>query len=494
MPRDPRIIIIGAGIGGLTAAALLSRHFPVSVFEQHGAPGGKIRQITIDGRSTDAGPTVFTMRWVFEDIFEQAGESFPDAVELTKLDVLARHTWRDQSHLVLYADQQRSYDAIHEMAGRKDAENYFQFCKQTRAIYEALEGPFIRAEKPSILNLMARRNPASLFGINPFSTLWEALARRFDDPRLQQLFARYATYCGSSPYEAPATLMLIAHVEQEGVWALDGGMQSLANALWRIAEKNGADFHFNEKVDQVRVKSGRVIGVQLSNGEEVPARAVVLNGDPGAIATGALGEAARRAYGAPAPDPISQSAFTLTTLAKTAGTDLSMHNVFFGDDYRAEFDAVFQHKAIPEKPTTYVFAPDRICERSPPDSAERLFCLINAPALESDAANREEDIEECKRRIFEQLQACGLTLEQTSGPGVTTSPSDFATLFPGSRGALYGMASHGWRASFQRRSVKTRLPGLYMTGGGVHPGPGVPMAALSGKMAAKMVKAAYGST
>ena len=184
------------------------------------------------------------MRWVFDELFAAAGQNFADHVRLRPLDILARHAWDEHARLDLFADQERTVDAIGDFAGASEAEGYRAFCRDTKRIYDILEKPFLRAPQPSMGGLIGAdgfRGLMRLPQIKPFSSMWSALGKYFADPRLRQLFGRYATYCGSSPYLAPATLMLVAHVEREGVWSIDGGMHSARqsaggwrNFLWRV--------------------------------------------------------------------------------------------------------------------------------------------------------------------------------------------------------------------------------------------------------------------
>ncbi|MGF1543792.1 MAG: 1-hydroxycarotenoid 3,4-desaturase CrtD [Parvularculaceae bacterium] len=487
-----RVAIVGAGVAGLAAAAILARRFDVLVFERDARPGGKIRAAEIDGRRIDCGPTVFTMRRVFEEIFAAAGANLDDHIELTPLDVLARHAWTDGSRLDLYADATRSAAAIAKFAGAKDADNFTRFRRAAADVYETLYGPFIRAERPSLLRLMLRRDPLSLMRLDPYASLWRSLSRRFDDPRLRQMFARYATYCGSSPFKAPATLMLIAHVEQLGVWRVTGGVARLAEALAELAAENGARLAYEACVDEITDD-----GVRLESGEPVRADAVLMNADLAALAAGRFGARARRAAPrrlrhATAPAKRTQSALTWSFLGDAAGFDLSMHNVFFSDDYAAEFDAVAAGR-LPETPTTYVHAPDR---PRPPDasSPERFFCLVNAPAVGDARRFPEEEISSCQKRTFEHLKRCGLIVTPDPTRTIVTTPNDFEARFPATGGALFGAPNHGWRASFQRPGARTPAKGLYLAGGSAHPGSGVPMAAISGAMAASAITADLAST
>ncbi len=193
-----------------------------------------MREVQVGTSVIDAGPTVLTMRWVFEQIFEDSGASLSAVLALRPLGVLARHAWSGAGRLDLFADIDQSADAIGRFAGKAEAAGYLAFCVESRRIYETLRDSFLTAQQEGPLGL-ARKvglgRADDLLALRPFETLWQALGGHFRDQRLRQLFGRYATYCGSSPFAAPATLMLVAHVEQEGVWIVEGGMQRLAEAL-----------------------------------------------------------------------------------------------------------------------------------------------------------------------------------------------------------------------------------------------------------------------
>jgi 1-hydroxycarotenoid 3,4-desaturase len=280
--------------------------------------------------------------------------------------------------------------------------------------------------------------------------------------------------------------MLVAHVEREGVWVIEGGLRRLAEALAALAEGAGARIRYRTEVARFVVEGGRVGGVETSQRERIAADAVVYNGDVGAFAAGLIGEAPRIA----APEP-SLSAVTWALRAPKAAAPWRHHNVLFGDDYAQEFDAVFQRNALPRDPTIYVCAQER--ETGAGEAAdEPLFVLVNAPPHRPQAPLSEGEIATCEQATREAVSRLGVNLDWASA--VRTTPREFAKLFPGSRGALYGPAPHGWRASFQRQGARASPPGLYLAGGTVHPGAGVPMAALSGALAAAAVAADLGLT
>ncbi len=484
------VVVVGAGIGGLTAALdLASSGFRVTLLDRQSSPGGKMREIEVDGAGIDSGPTVFTMRWVFEELFADAGELFGDHVTLRASDVLARHSWTDGSRLDLYADIDRSVAAIDAWGGSKAANSYRRFAFESQRIFETLDHSFMRVERPGTAGLVKSLGFSGvprLLATKPFTTLWTELGRQFEDLRLRQLFARYATYCGSSPFDAPATLMLIAHAERAGVWFVDGGMQRLAEALAESATRAGAEIRPETNVEQVTVIRGRATGVALSDGTSIAADAVVFNGDVAALSAGLLGDAARKAIPTRRGETRSLSAITWGLRASPSGFSLHHHNVFFGNDYVDEFDSIFARQSVTACPTVYICAQDRAAGARPDSrSAERLLLLINAPPREFG----EDELEQLEQRTFAHLeQQHGLLLDRTSDASVRTSPNDYATRFPGSEGAIYGWPTHGWSGSFKRLGSRSRLPGLYLAGGTVHPGPGVPMTALSGRIAASSIR------
>ncbi len=478
----PKIIVVGAGIGGLTSAALLAAQgYDVTIVEAATHAGGKVRQDVVGGAAIDAGPTVFTKRPVFEAIFDACGESLDDHVRLTPATILARHAWGND-RLDLFADAKASEDAIGAFAGADAARGYARFCTAARRVHDCIDAPFMRSSKTSAPGLawrIATQRPRDLFVMRPFESLWKVLGDYFPDPRLRQLFGRYATYCGSSPFRAPSTLMLIAHVEAQGVWFVDGGLSALARALETIAVRNGATVRYNARVDQILTDRGRASGVMLINGERLTADTILLNADSAALAAGQFGVKAGSAYPAAAR---SLSAMTFLGKVKADGFALTHHNVFFSSDYRAEFDA-FERGRLAARPTAYLCAQDR-GDHGTTDAPERVQIIINAPANGDSHLYSDQEIDQCQTALQATLARAGLML---TGPLRATTPSDFATRFPATGGALYGRASHGWAASFRRPGARTTIPGLYLAGGSTHPGAGVPMVALSGQLAAASI-------
>lgn len=489
-----RVIVVGGGIGGLVAAALLAHAGrAVTVLERAEHWGGKLRSQAAGAGWIDAGPTVFTLKPWFDAVFAQLGESFDAHVATVPMPVLARHFWRGGETLDLLADPHQAADAIGAFAGPDEARRYQAFCGRAERIFRTLEHTHMRAPRPTPLSLAWRSwreqglpGLAALAGIAPFATLMDELAQQFRDPRLRQLFGRYATYCGASPYAAPATLMLVAQAERAGVWRIVGGMQGLAAALVDIASARGAVMRTGAHVSELLVEGGRACGVRLADGECLRAAQLLWNGDAAALARGLAGDAARQATRSEAATAArSLSALTWTALAQAQGPALAHHNVFFSTDGAAEFADLFGAARLPRRPTVYLCAPDRDEAQPSPGGLERMFWLVNAPANADGLGLSEQEIEQCELRSLTHLRRCGLRLRWQTATVLRTTPTDFAARFPGTGGALYGRATHGWQASFRRPGAASRIPGLWLAGGSVHPGPGLPMAATSGWLAAQ---------
>jgi 1-hydroxycarotenoid 3,4-desaturase len=483
--QEQRVVVIGGGIGGLVSAALLAaKGCDVTLIEAAAGPGGKLRTVMSDGVAVDGGPTVFTLRSVFEQVFAACGADLADHVTMQPATTLARHAWGN-ARLDLFADPARSEAAIGDFAGAAEARGYRAFRAESQRLFEALDGPFLHGSKTNPLTLgwrMGARGLPDFANLRPFTSMWQALGGYFKDPRLQQLFGRYATYCGSSPFQCPATLMLVAHAEASGVWLIDGGMHRLALALEALGRNNGVRFRYNAPVREIVLAKGRAAGVILASGERIDASSIVCNADAAALASGHFGDAARRAAAPVPPRRRSLSAMVWTARTRTSGFPLTRHNVFFSDDYAGEFTALGAGR-LADAPSVYICAQDRDAAGVAPGGPERVQIIVNAPPMGDGAGFSPAQLAACQRQMLDTAARSGLSLDLEAG-SVLTTPTEFGEMFPATGGALYGAASHGWAASFQRQGSRTRVPGLYCAGGSTHPGAGVPMAALSGRLAA----------
>ena len=486
MSARARAVVVGAGVGGLASAIrLAAAGLQVTLLERHTHAGGKIRTLPSAAGPVDAGPTVLTMRHVFDDLFQSAGARLDDHVTLVPQEIIARHAWPDGSELDLFANPEASAAAVRDFAGSKSEKEFRAFCERTRMLFETFDGPMMRAAVPKLgaLTKHVLSNPRVISPMAPLSSMAGMLKRQFSDPRLAQLFGRYATYVGGSPYQSPAVLALIWHAEASGVWVVRGGMHKLTCAMSEVATALGVDIRLGTHVEQVEVRGGRARAVHLQNGERLTADAIVFNGDPRALSVGALGPAAQSAAPQTKSVARSYSARVHSFAATPHGRELAHHNVFFDGDPASEF-ADLQAGRVPRNPSLYICAEDRGQGHAPP-TLERFEIITNAPA--TGATDTDEDLHTWHETIIQKMQRFNLTFTPTPDAGTITTPKIFNTLFPETQGAIYGQSPHGMMAAFQRPTARSKIPGLYLAGGGAHPGAGVPMATLSGQHAAEAI-------
>ncbi|MFN3621199.1 phytoene desaturase family protein, partial [Sphingorhabdus sp.] len=270
-------------------------------------------------------------------------------------------------------------------------------------------------------------------------------------------------------------------------------MRALAEALRRIAEEHGARFRLGTAVRSIEVSHGRASAIILDDGERLSADAIVVNADPATMAGGYLGDAVRKSVPNQIGAKRSLSAMVWLAHARTSDFPLSRHNVFFSPDYPREFRDI-AGGGSPRDPSVYVCAQDRSAgESDHAKGRERLQIIVNAPPNGDSHSYTIEETEQCTLAMSRSLRRCGLELEDPF-PHRLLTPNEFEAFSPGTGGAIYGRASHGWAASFLRQGTRTRIPGLYCAGGSTHPGAGVPMAALSGQLAARTVMQDRAST
>ncbi|TSD64116.1 phytoene desaturase [Inquilinus sp. KBS0705] len=489
MPKQ-KAIIIGAGIAGIaTAIRLTVNGYQVDVFEANAYPGGKLSQIEHDGYRFDAGPSLFTMPQYVNELFELAGKDPADYFSYQKLDVVCNYFYPDGARLSAYADTNK-FAAEIAAKTTEPASAVLKYLANSRDIYTITNHVFLERSLHRLQTYLRWDTLRSVFRfpqIDPFRTMHKANAGSFKDARIVQFFDRYATYNGSDPYQAPATLNVIPHLEHHyGAYFPDGGMYSITQSLVKLAEELGVVFNYNQKADEVVVINRQVKGIRAA-GENHLADIVISNMDIWFTYKQLL-----QKYPALHPNKIlsqerSSSALIFYWGIKKSFTELDLHNIFFSADYKAEFDHIWKHQDIYNDPTVYVNISSKLKADDAPEGCENWFVMINVPA--NNGQDWDKLIARARADIIAKLSKI---LGQNIGGLIATEsildPRSIESKTSSYKGSIYGTSSNNQFAAFLRHAnSSSKIKGLYFCGGSVHPGGGIPLCLLSAKITADFI-------
>jgi phytoene desaturase len=481
---EKNAVVIGAGIAGLAAAVRLRLEgYNVHVYEAAAGAGGKLSQVQLGSYRFDKGPSLFTLPQLVEELFEAAGEKTSEHFRYRKLDVVCKYFYTDGTSMRAFADHEAHVKELVEVFGEDEVKvrDYFKLAKYT---YETTAPVFLHRAMPSWKNLFDKDVLTALRKTPKLpltGTLNKVHERFFSNPKTIQFFNRYATYNGSNPYQAPAMMMLIPHVEHGiGAFLPEGGMFDISQSIYQLALRKGVHFHFGSKVNRILHDTKKVTGISV-NEEEVPADVVFTNMDMHPTYSELLGNFKR-------PDKLlnqtkSSSALIFYWGVRGEFPELDVHTILFAEKYEEEFSSLFEKGSLYTDPTVYIHITSTKVPSDAPKGCSNWFVMINVPSHTGQYSSA--DYQSMRSIILKKIER---TLQRSVEPLIEEEavwdPKGIETETSSYRGSLYGNASNSPYAAFLRHANKSSgLEGLYFCGGSVHPGGGVPLCLLSAKIA-----------
>lgn len=480
--------VIGAGIAGLAGAARLAgRGYAVDVYEANAYPGGKLSQFVQEGYRFDAGPSLFTMPHLVDAVFRDLGEDPRDHFQYASLDEACRYFWEDGTQLTAYTDGPRFADEVEAKLG-VPAERIKKYLAHSQRLYDLTANIFLQKSLHKTQTYLSKdvlKAIPQVFRLDLTQSMHTANVKRLGHPKLVQLFDRFATYNGSNPYRAPGVLNIIPHLEHNlGTWYPKGGMYAITQAMVGLAERHGVKLHLNLPVEEILTENGHATGIKI-NGEAVRKDLVVSNMD-------IVPTYRRLLPKAKAPEKTLQQERSSSALIFYWGMDkifdgLGLHNIFFSNDYAAEFAQIFEKGAIGDDPTVYVNISSVVDADDAPAGGQNWFVMINVPG--NTGQDWDALIDKARHAIIAKLS-------RMLGPGFSTHIRNESVLDPrlielrtGShQGSLYGASSNNRFAAFLRHpNFSPKIKNLYFLGGSVHPGGGIPLCLLSAKIVSDLV-------
>ncbi|MDB5117515.1 MAG: crtI [Mucilaginibacter sp.] len=486
-----KAVIIGAGIAGIaTAIRLAVKGYSVEVFEANATPGGKLAEVKQNGFRFDAGPSLLTLPQYIDELFQLAGRNPADYFNYQKLDVICNYFYEDGTRLTAYADNEKFAKEVVTVIGEPAISVKKQIANSER-IYKLTSPVFLQRSMhrlATFLNLDAFKALINLPKLDSSRSIHQANESLFRDKRLVQFFDRYATYNGSNPYTAPATLNVIPHLEQHfGAFFPDEGMYSITTSLVKLAESLGVRFYYNSPVQEIVLEGKKAKGIKVKN-NMIQADVVISNMDVWFTYHKLL-----NSYPQLYPQKILQQERSSSALVfywgiKKQFPQLDLHNIFFSADYEAEFKHIWKEKDIYHDPTVYLNITSKFKPDDAPQGCENWFTMINVPANTGQDweilinGARQNIITKLSRILGENIGSLIISESLLDPRSIESKTSSY-------QGSIYGTSSNSRFAAFLRHANRSsKIKNLYFCGGSVHPGGGIPLCLLSAKIVSDWVK------
>ncbi len=484
-----KVAVIGSGLGGLSSAVHLAKlGYSVDIFEKNSLPGGKVGEISFDGYRFDTGPSILTMPFILKELFEFAGFNIDEHLEIEPVEPICRNFFPNEKFVDTSPDTEAMQQQITQFSPT-DAENYPKYLDYSKKIYDNSAQVFLYEPFHEVGKLFKEKkmpSPLDVFKLDVFRTVHDANSSFFKNENIVKIFDRYATYNGSSPYMAPATLNNISHVELNlGAYYVKGGIYRIVEALTAILEKMNVNINFNTPVDEILTENNSVKGISV-NGEKIDYDNVVSNADVVYTHNHLLNGQSRRKYKLNKLEPSLSAMLFLWGVDKTFD-GLKHHNVIFPENYRQEFIDIFDRKKAPEDPAIYISITSKSDPSHAPEGCENWYVLVNMPYLTGN--NGAKYGTSIKKILFKKLKQSGFDLENHIAAEKIIEPVDFEGRHNSNRGSIYGISSNTRMTAFKRPANRSRdIEGLYFASGSSHPGGGIPLVLLSGRHCANLIR------
>ena len=492
-----KISVIGAGIGGMSAAARLAKQgHQVTVFENSDQSGGKCRTEWFGDYAFDTGPSLLTLPAVFRDLFLKTGKRIEHVLDISPVDPAFNYNFADGSKVTFpNLSNPKTYQEIEKSFGISASQSWRQIIERSEKMWEASRDSFIESELTSIWPLLLRKNLINQINqISPFTSLRSLSEKLNLDPHLKMIIDRYATYTGSDPRSAPAVLLTIAFVESTfGAWHIKGGIGQLSVALEQRCRDLGVDFQFKSLVTKILVERNKVEGVVLSDGKIIKSDLVVSNSDAEYTFNSLIGNEVSSARGERRKLKSATKSLAGFSLllgldnSKSKPVDIKHHNVYFPENYDLEFDQIFTQKVPVTDPTIYLCAPKDSSMVKGADK-EAWFVLVNAPRHEPESGwDWKDGGQEYAQKIISKMDDLGLNVTNRLDFMEYRTPADLENYAMAPGGSIYGTSSNSPVSAFLRARNRSKVKGLFCVGGSAHPGGGLPLVGISAEIVAKAI-------
>lgn len=492
-----KISVVGAGIGGMSAAARLAKQgHQVTVFENSDQSGGKCRTEWFGDYAFDTGPSLLTLPAVFRDLFLKTGKRIEHVLDISPVDPAFNYNFADGSKVTFpNLSNPKTYQEIEKSFGISASQSWRQIIERSEKMWEASRDSFIESELTSIWPLLLRRNLINQINqISPFTSLRSISEKLNLDPNLKMIIDRYATYTGSDPRSAPAVLLTIAFVESTfGAWHIKGGIGQLSVALEQRCRDLGVDFQFKSLVTKILVERNKVEGVVLSEGKIIKSDLVVSNSDAEYTFNSLIGNEVSSARGERRKLKSATKSLAGFSLLlgldnkKSKPVDVKHHNVYFPENYDLEFDQIFTQKVPVTDPTIYLCAPKDSSMVKGADK-DAWFVLVNAPRHEPESGwDWKDGGQEYAQKIISKMDDLGLNVTNRLDFMEYRTPADLENYAMAPGGSIYGTSSNSPVSAFLRARNRSKVKGLFCVGGSAHPGGGLPLVGISAEIVAKAI-------